>query len=207
VQELREGKVTLIDNGNGACNTGYVDNLVDAVFLSVENDRAVGETFYITDGERITWGDFIRAHVPMIENAPALCETSKSEITDYYRRQPGLVWGSIKQGGQLLVSRDFRLLLRRIPAMERIQTALWGWMQSQPEERRERIRARFATAETYPTSNGNLFMPEEVTVATQTGTVFFSIEKAKKILGYKPRIPFSRGIELVEQWLRFANYV
>jgi nucleoside-diphosphate-sugar epimerase len=208
VRELREGKVTLIDGGNGACNTAYVDNLVDAVFLAIEKEHAVGETFYITDGERITWGDFIRAHVPMLENAPPLGEISKADIADYYRRQPGLIWGSLQQGGQLLRSRELRLLLRRIPAMERVQTALWGWMQSQPEERRERIRARFSPPETPGAeSNGNFSMPEEVTVATQTGTVFFSIEKAKRILGYQPRIPFSQGIQLVEQWLRFANYV
>jgi nucleoside-diphosphate-sugar epimerase len=208
VSELRDGKVTLIDRGHGACNTGYVDNLVDAVFLAIEKDQAVGETFYITDGERITWGDFIRAHVPMLEHAPPLREISKAEITDYYRRQPGVIWGSFQQGGQLLRSRELRLLLRRIPAMERIQTALWGWMQSQPEERRERIRARFSTPESSePENNGNFSIPEEVTVATQTGTVFFSIEKARKILGYQPRIPFSRGIQLVEQWLRFANHL
>jgi nucleoside-diphosphate-sugar epimerase len=208
VRELREGKVTLIDNGNGACNTGYVDNLVDAVFLAIEKDDAVGETFYITDGERITWGDFIRAHIPMLENAPPLHEISKAEVTDYYRRQPGLIWGSIQQSGQLLRSRELRLLLRRIPAMERVQTSLWGWMQSQPEEKRERIRARFSSPESpSPESNGNFSIPEEVTVATQTGTVFFSIDKAKKVLGYQPRIPFIRGIELVEQWLRFANHL
>lgn len=208
VRELRDGKVTLIDRGHGACNTGYVDNLVDAVFLAIEKDQAVGETFYITDGERITWGDFIRAHVPMLENAPPLREISKAELTDYYRRQPGVIWGSLQQGGQLLRSRELRLLLRRIPAIERIQTALWAWMQSQPEERRERIRARFSIPESaVPENNGDLSMPEEVTVATQTGTVFFSIAKARKILGYQPRIPFSRGIRLVEQWLRFANHL
>lgn len=208
VRELRDGQVTLIDRGAGACNTGYVDNLVDAVFLAIEKDQAVGETFYITDGECITWGDFIRAHVPMLGNAPPLRDISKDEVTDYYRRQPGLIWGSIQQGGQLLRSRELRLLLRRIPAMERLQTALWGWMQSQPEERRERIRARFATPENpEPISSGSFSMPEEVTVATQTGTIFFSIEKAKRVLGYQPRIPFSRGINLVEQWLRFANYL
>jgi nucleoside-diphosphate-sugar epimerase len=208
VRELRDGKVTLIDNGNGACNTGYVDNLVDAVFLAVENDRAVGETFYITDGERVTWGDFIRAHVPMLENAPPLHKISKAEVVDYYRRKPGLIRGSIQQSGQLLRSRELRLLLRRIPAMERVQTALWAWMQSQPEERRERIRARFSSPDNPAAeTNGNFFMPEEVTVATQTGTVFFSIDKAKRVLGYQPRIPFSRGIQLVEQWLRFANHL
>lgn len=208
VRELRDGKVTLIDRGNGACNTGYVDNLVDAVFLAIEKDQAVGETFYITDGERITWGDFIRAHVPMVKNAPPLQEISKAEVADYYRRQPGLIWGSIQQGGRLLRSRELRFLLRRIPAMGRIETAVWGWMQAQPEQRRERIRARFATPETVePENNGNFSMPEEVTLATQTGTVFFSIDKAKRVLGYQPRIPFTRGIGLVEQWLRFANHL
>jgi nucleoside-diphosphate-sugar epimerase len=208
VRELRDGKVTLIENGNGACNTGYVDNLVDAVFLAIETEKAVGETFYITDGERITWGDFIRAHVPMVENAPSLNEISKQEVRDYYRRQPGLIWGSIQQSGQLLRSRELRMLLRRIPAMERVQTALWGWMQAQPEEKRERIRARFSPSDgASPESNGEFSMPEEVTVATQTGTVFFSIDKAKRILGYEPRVPFSRGITMVEQWLRFANHL
>ena len=51
------------------------------------------------------------------------------------------------------------------------------------------------------------FVPDEVTIATQTGTVFFSIEKAKRILGYRPRILFPQGTALVEQWLRFANYL
>jgi nucleoside-diphosphate-sugar epimerase len=100
------------------------------------------------------------------------------------------------------------MLLRRIPAMERVQTALWGWMQAQPEEKRERIRARFSPSDgASPESNGDFSMPEEVTVATQTGTVFFSIDKAKRILGYEPRVPFSRGITMVEQWLRFANHL
>src|SRR6202043_1853789 len=54
IAALREHRVTLIDHGRGACNTTYVDNLVDAVFLSIEKERAVGQTFFITDGEEIT---------------------------------------------------------------------------------------------------------------------------------------------------------
>ena len=209
IPELRAGKVALIDQGNGACNTSYIDNLVDAVFLAIENDRALGEIFYVTDGEHIMWGDFIRAHAAMLEESPVLHEIRKDEIVDYYRRQPGLIWGSIKQSGELLRSRELRLLLRRIPLSERIQTAIWSWMQSQPEDRRERLRARFAvTEDSEPSERGNGFsMPDEVTLATQTGTVFFDISKAKRVLGYQPHVPFCRGIKLVEQWLRFANYI
>jgi len=37
--------------------------------------------------------------------------------------------------------------------------------------------------------------------------VFFSIEKARQTLGYEPRTRFADGMKLVEQWLRYANYV
>ena len=209
IQDLRSGNTGLIDHGSGACNTTYVDNLADAVFLAIANDSAVGQTFYITDGERITWGDFIGAHVKMLDKKPVLHEFRKEDILAYYRKRSGLIWGSIQQAGRVLRSRELRLLLRRIPACERVQTAVWGWMQSQPEERRERIRERFgAQKDEEFSSNGNYnWIPDETTIATQTGTVFFSVNKAQKILGYRPRISFSRGIGLVEQWLRFANYL
>lgn len=208
VRELHTGKITLIDRGEGACNISYVDNLVDAAFLAIEKDAALGETFYITDGERITWGDFIRAHIEMLDSKPVVAEISKQQALAHYRKQPGIVRGSIQQAWQLLRSREFRLLLRRIPIFERFGAMMWRWMQSQPEDRRERIRARFGVPEsTESSNNGACSMPDEVTVATQTGTVFFSINKAERILGYRPHVPFSRGIELVEQWLRFANYL
>jgi nucleoside-diphosphate-sugar epimerase len=59
----------------------------------------------------------------------------------------------------------------------------------------------------HPAAQNGRYIPDGVTFATQSTTVFFSIEKAQKLLGYKPRVPFSQGIDLVEQWLRFANYL
>jgi nucleoside-diphosphate-sugar epimerase len=46
-----------------------------------------------------------------------------------------------------------------------------------------------------------------VTEATQSTTVFFSIEKARKVLGYEPRVQFAEGMRRVEQWLRYAAYL
>src|SRR3989442_1543127 len=74
IENLRDNRVVLIDDGRGSCNTTYVDNLVDAIFLSLENEQAIGHTFFITDGEAITWGDFIRAHIAMLQNKPQLRE-------------------------------------------------------------------------------------------------------------------------------------
>jgi nucleoside-diphosphate-sugar epimerase len=210
IADLRARRTVLIDGGHGACNTTYVDNLVDAIFLSLENDRALGEIFFITDGERVTWGDFIRAHVAMMDPPPELREISGHEVLAYYRRQPGLLAGSFRATGEVLRSREFRKLLERIPLCERSLAMVWRRLQSRTEEQREKLRVRLGLRSSVVqngTGQAAPPLPDPVTFATQTGTVFFRIDKARRLLGYEPRIPFSRAIGLVEQWLRFANYL
>jgi len=210
IADLLAHRTVLIDGGRGACNTTYVDNLVDAIFLSLENDRAIGEIFFITDGERVTWGDFIRAHAAMMDPSPELREISGNDVLAHYQRQPGLLAGSFRATGEVVRSREFRKLLERIPLCERSLAMVWRWLQSRGEEEREKLRLRLGlrgSGVQNGTGHAAPSIPDPVTFATQTGTVFFRIDKARRLLGYEPRIPFSRAIGLVEQWLRFANYL
>jgi nucleoside-diphosphate-sugar epimerase len=208
IADLREHRVALIDGGKGACNTTYVDNLIDAVFASIENDRAIGNIFFITDGEAITWGDFIRAHMAMLGCKEQLPQVSTQAALAYYGKRAGVVTGSVKAVAQILRSRELRQLLLQIPVAERTLSLIWGRMQSLPETKQQSIRSRVGILPKaqFASTNG-LCMPDEVTLATQTGTVVFSIEKAKRILDYRPRIAFAQGTALVEEWLRFANYL
>ncbi len=208
IPDLKAHRVCLIDGGKGACNTTYVDNLIDAIFLSLENDRALGQAFFITDGEAITWGEFIQAHIKMLGQEMTLPNLPLAEIQEHYRRQPGMLMGSLKATGQALRSREFRQLLLRIPATKAVLDGLWRWSTSLDEASRDRIRSRVGIRAASPVSNGNQrFMPDADTLATQSTTVYFSIEKARNLLGYEPRIAFDQGIGLVEQWLRFANFL
>lgn len=59
VENLRQKKVKYLGSGNQAMNCIYVGNLVDAVLLALENPRAVGEAFNITDGESVSKKRFI----------------------------------------------------------------------------------------------------------------------------------------------------
>jgi nucleoside-diphosphate-sugar epimerase len=45
--------------GAGALNTVFVRNLIDAVFLAIANDRAVGQVYNLTDGEFVSKRRFI----------------------------------------------------------------------------------------------------------------------------------------------------
>lgn len=58
---LRKGKVALIDSGQKALNLIYVDNLVEAIELGLKKDTAVGEIFNLTDGEEVTKKTFFDA--------------------------------------------------------------------------------------------------------------------------------------------------
>ena len=181
---------------------------MDAIFLSLENEQAIGHTFFITDGEAITWGDFIRAHIAMLQNKPQLREAHSEQVAKYYSKRPGLIKASFKATGRVLRSREFRQMLLQIPASERLLTMAWGWLASLPEEKREKIRARIGVPrQIRPLQSNGQHMPDEVTFATQTTTVFFRIDKARDLLGYRPRVSFNEGMRLVEQWLRFANYL
>jgi nucleoside-diphosphate-sugar epimerase len=210
ISALREHQVALIDHGRGACNTTYVDNLVDAIFSSVENDGAIGETFFITDGEKVTWGDFIRAHAAMLDERPELPEISKEDVLAYYRQQPGFWTASFKEARRVLFSPEFRKLILPIPACQRVLALVWRSIESMGEGQKNRIRTQLrGTGKALPMDNGSKkrYIPDPVKFATETTTVFFRIDKARRMLGYEPRIHFGQGIKLVEQWLRFANYL
>ena len=46
------------DATQGTCNLLYVDDLMAAILLALRSDRAVGETFNINGGERLTWNEY-----------------------------------------------------------------------------------------------------------------------------------------------------
>jgi nucleoside-diphosphate-sugar epimerase len=207
VQNLRQNTVALIDGGRGACNVTYVDNLIDAIFLCLDNNASSGETFFITDGERVTWGDFIRAHAAMLGLSEPLPDVSSERVRAYYKQQPGLLTGSIKATGQVLRSRQFRELLLKVPLTQRLLTGAWGWLESLSEERRQMVRSHLGERRPAEVARAGAPIPDPVDFATQTGTVFFRIDKAQKVLGYEPRVRFRLGVALVEQWMRQATYI
>jgi ornithine--oxo-acid transaminase len=58
-REIRRGRMLLIADGRAVAGLCYVDNLVDAVLLSLDHEAAAGETFNVTDGLDVTWRRFV----------------------------------------------------------------------------------------------------------------------------------------------------
>src|SRR5260370_42648961 len=111
-----------------ACNSTYVDNLIDAMLLGLENDRALYQAFFITDGERVSWGDFIRAHMGLLEPTPEVKEISRAEIEASRGRRSGLLLGSMKATARVARSKEFRQRLTQIPLTEGARKKGRGWV-------------------------------------------------------------------------------
>jgi nucleoside-diphosphate-sugar epimerase len=60
IAAIRKGRIVLVNGGTAICNSLYVDNLVEAMLLAAEHDRAAGEVFHISDANPVTW----KTHIP-----------------------------------------------------------------------------------------------------------------------------------------------
>lgn len=61
IEGLRQQTVRLPGGGSAALNTIFIRNLVDAVFLAIERQEAVGQIYNLTDGEYVSKKHFIHA--------------------------------------------------------------------------------------------------------------------------------------------------
>ncbi len=140
VENLRQKKVKYLGSGHQAMNCIFVGNLVDAILLALENPKAIGQAFNITDGEYVSKKRFIE------------------KVADgFHVPRPG--WF-------------------KVPLW--IAMPLAKWMESS---------ARKSGAKEPPLLTG-------ARVKFLGLNLDFSIEKARKTLGYSPKEGFDQGMDL-----------
>jgi 2-alkyl-3-oxoalkanoate reductase len=59
IEALRKKQVPYFSGGRRALNTIYIGNLVDAMFLAIENPQAMGQAYNLTDGEIVSKRQYI----------------------------------------------------------------------------------------------------------------------------------------------------
>ena len=59
LERLRAGQFAFLGSPDKVMNNTFVGNLVDAIFLAIDNDTVLGEVFNITDGRLVTKREFV----------------------------------------------------------------------------------------------------------------------------------------------------
>jgi nucleoside-diphosphate-sugar epimerase len=183
-----KGTAYLLREGNGICNTIYVDNLLEAIVLAAEAPQADGQYFLVRDRETVTWKDFYQpvieacgAHLRDIHQvaAPAFRPSLKDRLRIDSLRGSALV-RIAKPLAPRAAIRMTKAALEALPAP--VEPSPW------PSDGKPR-----------PTITREM-------AALQECTWQMPCARAEKILGYQPQTSFSEGMARSIGWLKFAGY-
>ena len=217
---IRQKRMMLINGGRGICNSLYVDNLIEALLIAAEHDKAVGQIFHISDENPITWKEYIESHARALEDAylPFPEITAQDIITankateaakDEMRRRSS----SLKQTFNLVRDRRTRQALRTVPAVDNF--ARLGKSMAQtllPAPTRSAIRQKLLNGNKNNSSAGEVQSEAppplslgELYMFTAYEETSFSIDKARRVLGYNPKIDFNEGMKRTTAWIKWAR--
>jgi nucleoside-diphosphate-sugar epimerase len=203
--QVENDSFCLVDNGEGACNTIFIDNLVDATLLSIENEQAVGQVFFVTDDEKISWREFYgrwasflgkEIRFPSVDSAGYSPSDGKPDL--------------IRETKAFLTSPAWRTLLMEAPGLNRISKRAFGYFSNLPDHKKIWIKDRLGVDR--PEKNlqyrkTQLFTLDPARIQRESGKGYTNIEKIKTRIGYRPGMDFRTGSELTREWLAFAGYL
>lgn len=71
IEHAKNGPIFHIGGGKTMTDNTYVDNLVEGMVLAAKSDKAPGNAYFITNGEPMSYGDFIDRVLEIFELPPA----------------------------------------------------------------------------------------------------------------------------------------
>lgn len=165
------------ESTRGICNLVYIDDLVAAILLALDAQDGVGEAFNISGGERVTWGEYFRA----LNEAMGLGDLEAK----------GALESRLAAGVMMPVRRTGKWALRHF------ERPIMGMYQRYRPVKAALKRVEGMIRQTPTTGEFELYSRD----------AFFPVEKAGRLLGYRPAFTMADGVELIAAWLRHHRYV
>lgn len=208
--ELQRGRVILVDGGEGLCNAVYVDDVVSAMLQAAVVDGAVGEAFLVSGAEPVTWRAYYGAYERMLgEESHVVLSLAESE--GLFRE---------RYGQRRLLRESLRIvqespdLRRRVRGTPEVQALLRAGRLVVPGALRRAVRRKLrgrkpgtdgrpAPPPVTPQKPINLMASGALRMHAARTRV--RIDKARRVLGYRPAFDFEAGMRLTEEWARWAR--
>jgi len=196
---LKEGTFCWIENGRGIVNYVYVGNLVEAMLLAAVQQDAHGERFIVSDGST-TWREFYtELFGDDVSNLPSY---TRAELESFARaRTPSLrdVARTVVQSGDLwrMVGANPGLATTKA-ILERVTPGLY--------KRVKNTRHRLPHAQASP---ADAWAPPPLMLDDMFGvtTTHISSAKARRSLGWNPRIDLAAGQKASREWLAVLKLI
>ena len=176
----------LLGEGNGICNTIYIDNLLQAIVLAAQAPHVDGHYFLVRDRETITWKDF---YEPILKACGAhIGNVRQVEAPEFHR-----TWQD-------------RLARLRSSSLLRITKPLAPPVAIRMGKAALEALSPPSTPSPWPSAGKPGPQVTAEMAALQQCTWRMPCAKAEKLLGYQSKISFSEGMDRSIGWLKFAGY-
>lgn len=207
LEALRTGRVILVDGGEGLANHVYVDDLVSAMLLAAVEPAAVGEAFLVSSAEPVTWREF-HGRFEEILGAPGTVAMSAADARAHWRRwrreRPRalpVLLSAVRGPGEL---RERLFATREVAALRELASDVL------PGAWQRRIKERLAEGSSAPAAGPgeppiHPLSPREIGFYRARTRV--RIDKARRLLGYRPAWSLDAGMEMTGRWARWAGLV
>jgi len=199
---LAAGKL-VIGTAGIPSNTVYVDNVVEAIVraLNAPEGSVRGEAFTIGEGDELSWEAFYGyfADAMGVELPIASSERSAGPVARGHARGP-IRWvrSWYRALAEVAMSAEVRALARRV-----LETDPLGRLPREILERYPALRRKLSGPTLYRKHRP---VPADVLEVRSIPAVV-SIEKARRVLGYEPRVPRDLAMTLTLDWLRYARLI
>jgi 2-alkyl-3-oxoalkanoate reductase len=186
---LLSGTACLVNRGAGICNSIYVDNLIHAVHLAATVPRVDGQAFLVGDTETLSWADL---YAPIAQSLGF----ELSQIPNVEYTKPRRSWTSLMHGvGTSTAARFVRTLVPK-----RLRRTLRAALTQE-------TRAPSPWADAAPPSARHSIPQPTLEMALLYQCAYkLPHTKAKRTLGYEPRVPFVEACRRTIGWLEFSGY-
>jgi nucleoside-diphosphate-sugar epimerase len=207
LEKMKTGRLILINDGEGLRNAVYVDDLVSAAVLAAVKENACGEAFLISGDAPVTWREFYRAYERMLGVSDRLMNLSAGEARALYLKAKKLKGVLAEMRALMAEHPDLRRRLLRTRELAFAARSMRGLLSDGLRRRlKDQLAVRGATASgAGAVSQARPHLLDPATIRFQAAKTRVRIDKAKRILDYRPAFGFTYGMQVTEQWARWAN--
>jgi nucleoside-diphosphate-sugar epimerase len=190
MERLLAKDFVLVDGGRHPTNHIHVDNLVEAVLMTIQANQGWGERYFVTEPERPTWAQLYTDLRDILGLQYEFGDVGRDDVTRHLVRKPQT----------RLFSDSYKALASALQGSARARE----FFHSLNPALQRRIRTRLKRPRRIPMRSPAPDLSQRF-IAVQVRRPYFAPRKIQQRLGYKPILTYSEGMETIRTWYNFPS--
>lgn len=201
---LSDPQFMLIDEGKGACNSIFTDNLVDAIIWAMSADVPSGEAFFVKDRQDLTWAQFYAELASTLPFAVRFTTISAEDLRRMHDRsargRPAVGFGRRLVG----LARSGLVPLKQIPPVKKM---FLDMPEAQKIKMKRMLGMSWPEREIRPLAPApGRNLPDLARLLREQGRGFTRIDKIQAA-GWQPPLTVAEGLSRSASWLRATRLI